>query len=416
MKRSVLIFSLVWLFTASCSDRDRINPLDPRNSETNGKITGLTLTAREHQVTLTWPRLPYAEIDSIHVYRRTELDPFQRIASLPAFSTLFQEVHLQYGNQYSYYITIRVNNYESIPSEIKTVTLGPTYTWLADENTGYIYRLSHDLQGTVARFGTLIFPYLVATNSRERSAWAFSKYSNTLYKIDSNGKLILSKGDYGPITDMVVDSTRSDLWITVERERRVLRLNWNGDEVARTEPFGRPTYLVYDTNRRYCWIIDKVSKRIFAVSGSAAQRVATDAILIAPKDLALNPQDEELWVADSTRIVKFNYEGRKLNSEVSGFFYLALLDYDTKRQELWAVDLQKVGQPATLYKFDRNGQIVFKLDQFGYPYTIAVNKFDGSCLVGDIGKRQLYRVDNQGLKIEKIGNFRSPYSLSVEYH
>ena len=74
MKKFTFVFILIVLMYGiwGCSRRSRSNPLDPLNSETYGRPTGLIAGSDKHQVTLQWDRLILDRLEGFNIYRRQE--------------------------------------------------------------------------------------------------------------------------------------------------------------------------------------------------------------------------------------------------------------------------------------------------------------------------------------------------------
>lgn len=54
---------------AGCAQRDRLNPLDPKNGATGGKIAGFNVLAGNRQVEIRWTRLPQQDVGSYWLLR-----------------------------------------------------------------------------------------------------------------------------------------------------------------------------------------------------------------------------------------------------------------------------------------------------------------------------------------------------------
>ena len=70
---SIALFIAILTFGGwGCSNRERLNPLDPRNPDTLGRPTGLRVTSNRHRVTLSWEFVEHANVLGISVWRRIE--------------------------------------------------------------------------------------------------------------------------------------------------------------------------------------------------------------------------------------------------------------------------------------------------------------------------------------------------------
>ena len=54
---------------AGCAERERLNPLDPKNGATGGKIAGFAALAGNRQVEIRWTRLPQTDVSSYALLR-----------------------------------------------------------------------------------------------------------------------------------------------------------------------------------------------------------------------------------------------------------------------------------------------------------------------------------------------------------
>lgn len=407
----------IGIILLSCSDRKHINPLDPKNSTTKGRITGVYIFSRERQVTVQWQPLALEGLDAINVYRQVGAEgPFELYQKLKAGTSSFIDNDVVYGKKFAYYVTASAGDYESPPSKTVMITPGPTYTWVADGETGYFTRLSHDLQTELFRFGVLRFPYRLAVSPKERSAWGYSRFSDVIYKLNEFGDVDVRLRNYTAVTDMAVDTTFNDLWITQSNLGVISRLDENGNMRVSVKQVKKPTAITVEFRHHACWVIDNSSKFLFKVSRYGTIGVRSSESFISPQDLTYSASQEALWIADSSRVVQFNLFGRPTGVQLSGLFNATLIDHDEVRETTWVVDLMPHGEPARLLKIDARGAVIFQLDKFAFPQSIDVNEFDGSCLVGDPGNGRLWRVSEDGSQIDPVGNFIAPYAVAVEHH
>jgi len=402
----------------SCSDRDRNNPLDPKNPNTKGSPVGLQVLAKERDVSLFWEPINLEGIEAINVYRKSSLDSgFALIGQVKSGASTYSDDRVDYGVEYSYRITALAGEYESPPSKAVAVTPGPTYVWVADRSSGYIVRLTHDLKHHLFAFGVLNFPYLIAVSPRERAGWVFSLNSDTIYKLNSFGQVDVTLRGFSEVTDMAVDTSSLNLWVAQAERGTISRHLADGSAAFSTRDVSKPKALAVDSRRHRCVAIDDGSvKRLVSITATGQTRALPYTDFQAPNDLTLSQNGDAIWVADSTRVVKIDFFSSTAGITVGEFFWVSLIEFDNTRNVCWVVDLEPVGEPASLLKLDANGQILFKLNQFGNPRSIAVNEYDGSCLVADTGRAQVFRVTGDGGKIEIVGDFAAPYCVVVEHH
>jgi hypothetical protein len=401
------------LILCSCADRERSNPLDPQNTKTGGRLSGVSVLSREREVTVSWDAVDVKGIDGIRIYRRlSDEHEFAQIGSTGSSADAFIDSAAEYAKTYEYYVTAVTGNYESPPSAIVQVTPGPTYTWVADAYSGYVTRLTHDLKTTLFSFGILNFPYRVAPVPKERAAWIYSRFSDAIYKIDAYGERQITLLDYGEVSDMAVDTTSNDLWISLSSHGILKRLDSQGEEQLNSHSLAAPQALAVDSHNHFCWVVDK---KVYSLEDNGTIRAGSE-VLISPKDIAISLAREVVWVADSLRVVQLDFSAGFTGIVVDSLTYARLIAYDEVRDECWVVDQQLGTLYANLLKIDGAGKIVTSVENFVTPRSIAVNQYDGSCLLGDSGYAQLFRISNDGGRVDVIGDFIAPYDVAVEHH
>lgn len=413
----IILWIIVILFICSCSERGRNNPLDPHNSLTQGKPTGLTVIAMERRVLISWEPLIFKNLQGVHIYRRKSGESaFTQIYSTRGTSYVDSLIH--YGARYEYFITALAGDVESAPSDTVDCLPGPTFTWIADYQSGYVYCLTHDLRNVISSYGMLYYPRQVACSPKERAAWVSIRYEEKLFKIDHLGQLLATVPNMDHVVDIAVDTTTQNVWIAQTSPGRLIRLDSKGVLGASNVSLQNPVALAVQPGTANCWLLDG-DERILKCFNQYGNRIFfPDAVFHNPLDLAVSSHNQKIWIADSSAIVQYDLAEMSKKLQVQPFFNVALLAYNEYERCLWAIDLESDGKPAKLLKMNDEGQILFSLAEFDYPYALTVNEFDGSCLVGDSGRYHygVYRVSSDGVTIEKIGQFYSPLSIAVEYH
>ena len=411
--RTFLILFLGLLFL-SCSDRERNNPLDPQNSVTKGRISGISISSRERSIYLSWQPLAIANVDSILVYRQNVDGYFNHYKSLQKNSSSFVEANTQYGQSYTYYVTAKVGDYESPPSDKVSIVPGPTYLWVGDLANGYFSRFTYDLRSTIFSFGILRYPKLIAVLPKDRSAWCYSLFSDVLYKLDEDGVANMAFYNLGRITDLAADTSYQELWIAQLDSGLIRRIDSSGNIVSSLRIISSPKRIVADSRRHTAWTIDEQSKQVFRISRAGFLVAKNQVALEDPKDIAVEGNTSNIWIADGPRIVNLDYVGESIGTIFTGFSETIFIDFDNNRNSMWVVD--KIGNEYLLVKLNKNGERIFQIDQFVKPVAIDINEFDGSCMVADPGKGGVFKVSESGNIVFQLDGYVSPQTIAVEHH
>ncbi|MBN2357197.1 hypothetical protein JXO59_13865 [candidate division KSB1 bacterium] len=400
-----------------CSERDRSNPLDPRNPETHGRPTGLAAFSMEKRVQLRWDPINFKDLEAIHIYRRAGEDStYDHIAD--TLGTTYTDQSVEYGLRYEYYITAQAGGYETGPSNVAHSTPGPTYTWVSDYQAGSVICLTHDLEAEVTRYGLLYYPQTLGVSPAERAVWVSVRYEEQVFKINQSGQMIAAVPNMDNVTDLAVNTNTRDVWIAQDDPGRLTRVDSYGAIRASTVTEGTPVALVVPNASTLCWMVDGEDRLLKAYNTAGQRFFVAETPLQNPMDIVYASHSRTLWVADSSSIVQFDLSGARTGLVVGSFYYVSMLAYDNTHRCLWAVDLEQWGVPAKLIKLDENGTRLFTLEVFSYPVALAANEYDGSCLVGDSGYDHygLFRVASDGTAVDQIGQFYLPISIAIEYH
>ncbi len=413
----IIIGMIVGIIFLACSDRERSNPLDPRNPNTQGRPTGLTAYAMERKVYLRWDAIAFKDLQAINIYRKTNDDSiFTRIGQ--TLTSSYVDDAVQYGIRYEYYVTAQVDGYESAPSNTVHCTPGPTFTWVSDYQAGSVVCLTHDLQTEIMRFGALYYPQVIDVSSKERSVWVAVRYEKQVLKINRFGEITAARPNMESVVDICVDTTMLDVWIAQKNPGRLTRLDSYGALGATTPLLEEPRAIVSPNNSGICWVLDGGDGTLKAFDLAGRRLTVTERLFTRPMDLVYVPHTRTFWVADSSAIIQCDHRGAPTGLKVEPFYYVSLLAYDHQNRCLWAIDWERWGEPSKLIKIDQNGRILWSLSAFSYPLCVAANEYDGSCFVGDAGYDHygLFRVSPDGQEITMIGRFYLPVSIAVEYH
>jgi hypothetical protein len=413
----VMIFMITGI---GCVDRPRDNPLDPQNPRTHGKPTALKLSCKEQQVFISWDQLDIRDLMGMNIYRKGGEDTiFKMINNTPIPGLEFIDEDVVYGLEYEYQITAETQKYESIESESKTIIPGPTYTWVADSYIGQITRYCHDMRYNLFRIGSIAFPTAIAASSSDRTAWVLEEYSNRIYKISDQGRLEVIIEDLNSPTALAVNQQNGDVWIAQQSYNTVSQWSSQGIPLRSFAAFEQPVALDVHELTNECWVVDNKARNVSRIYGQ--QVYALEKPLVSPQDIAVDPENHAIWVADSTYVLRYDYPGHGHWTEIDGFFWATLVTPCKVTNCCWIVDLCEPGKPAKLLKVNAQGNILFELGEFYNPKGISVNRFDGSCFVADLvnpysGYGQLVKVSSDGKNLEYINNVSGPIDVSVENH
>lgn len=211
---AALVAILAGGILGGCSQRDRLNPLDPENETTGGLIAGFGALAGNGQVEIRWTRLTQTGVLGYRVLRSS---PGETPAYLPGFfdSNIAGTVDLSVRNDqtYIYRLVAQLSAGDSAVSPADTATPG----------TRKIVVLSAGIPGIVG----------LTPDARD-----------VLY-VESSGEAY---------EDMELDRTRGALWLSLPGAGRVARKFFDGSTAGTTLLLPNPTDISISALRGIGWI------------------------------------------------------------------------------------------------------------------------------------------------------------------
>ena len=408
------IFVVIFLGNVlfGCAERKHSNPLDPLNPATKGRPIGLHVVSDHHKVFLNWPDIGLNSVKAVSIYRSIDSTANRKIATVPILKRSFVDSNTIYNTAYQYTYSIVADGYESPPSEPQTITPGPSFFWVSFGSIGEIFELTFDIQHTYKRISTNGFPAEIALAAKGKGLWIADRYLGQIYRISNSGKQLYELQGFGRITSIAFDTSASVLWVADSRNKRVVNVDTLGYGKFAVTGFEYPSRLAVNQKNGACWIVDS-KQNVVVRSNRLGTKIKSIENLAAPKWVSFPGADGSVWVADSSRIVSVS-DGGKLLKEIPGFKYAYRVSVDYKRGALFVLD-QSYGWIGTeLKKLDYSGLQEFSLRGFGFPKSMVVDSFDGSCIVADNYNYCVVKVSSEGKIVSKKQCQSSPWWIAIE--
>lgn len=411
-QKLIFILSLNLLILTGCADRPRENPLDPLNSETNGKPVGTNIYSIKDTVTLTWYPLYLESLRGYRIYRYDEsTDSDFLIKEVAPRTTWFEEKGLTYDRSYCYRISAITENYESGLSLPVCTTPGPTFTWLVASSPASVTRLTHDYLHVLLAEEVFGYPELIAVNPVDETAWIYDDFLDRIYHLDKDGNFLAIAYGHSHVADIEVSTADGGLWLLRQADNKLIKLDYLGEEKIVVPQSSGARCLAADRNRGMCFVGDLNNRQILGYNnqGKLTRQIRYD--FHALRAMAFHQAGGDLWIADSTRLLKLNINSSDSVSVFSNdaFSDLYLIDVDQKSGDCWASDAR-----AT-YKYDSFGNPEFRIENKYTVVSLSVNSYDGSCLFVEGYRYRLLKISEDGKSIEEISSVQYPAAVAVEY-
>jgi len=412
--RAVVAFLALALavLAASCSHRERANPLDAANPNTGGAPQGFNAIADAALVQLRWVARPDLAIDGFQIFR---LDP---------------------GDA----------NYHPLTGVIGSTESG-AFDSSAQPGLEYRYRIYYVIAGTL---GTR-FAEDVATPG-PLSPWVVDAGRGRLLRLSPDGRdVLIARPGFDAAGSVAVTPGRGPVWV--------------GDELAGTvdiiDPsdllgpilrgLGAPAGIALDPIDHTGWICDRSgSVRHFQSSGATASPAAL-LLLDDPAGIATDPHDGAVWVTEfgGNRVRRYQRDGLPagarpllapsrvavdstngqawVTSIASGWVWrvtpgVTVLDslrllapvgvaLDWRRRVAWICDVD--GDQLVAIDMDTRAER-FRVGGLGNPWDVTVNLANGEAWVVARGSARAFRLSRTGEVIASVPGLGDPFGIRLD--
>ncbi|MFC1569839.1 hypothetical protein ACFL4L_06355 [bacterium] len=403
-----MIFAIVLLY--GCTGRNRNNPLDPQNPETEGKVQGLDIVSEYNRVSLKWKSLSSDYAVHYQIYRKQiEQIEYQHIGLTGVPS--FQDSGLILGAPVHYRVSaLTGTQYESPLSDSVTITPGPHDYWVADYYGERIVRLTYDAQHILDDIQGFYLPVDIAVDTTTEEIWALNRRDGELLKL-VHGQIEDRIGGFHNPRLLTLDPYNQMIWIVQDSLREIVRVDYHGRLIDKLRGFGRITDISWAGLNLGCWVVDADSNSVDLISPDKKWTLHTD--FENPLGVDAHQQDGWAWIADHSQLYQ-----AKLNGEFNSKYHvengeIISLSLDHTNSNCWIVIRTDEDSEYHIQKINVHGELLCSQSGFGEVFEILANPFDGGCIIADYLWGQIVRLSAEGEIISRYQGFISPIGLSI---
>ncbi|HEX9972331.1 MAG TPA: hypothetical protein VGD14_09695 [bacterium] len=411
----LLLVLIICLALFYCTDRERLNPIDPKNQETGGRPRGLKIYSENDQAILQWSSLQLKDFLGYRIYRQTGNDPaFQIIYLIPPDSAVFIDKRLPFGQKCQYQISVLGLDFESERSDTVSIIPGPTTIWATDVYNRRIMKISHDGAHEIFQLPVDGYPWEIVVDREKENIWYVDILLNRIYLISGDDYKIIASLPNGEPIDIALDVQNDRVWVADETQGKIFVFSRSGDQIYEIDGFLKPSSLDCYFKDGSCWITDFKARTLTKLSKKGTMRIQIKN-LIFPQAVSVNQTTGECWVADSSRVLKYDADGNLLitiETEVKAPIALAV---DSVNGNCWVSDLNYFGARSRLICFNGNGDKLLDLPELNLPLNLAANPFDHSCIVAESGNGRILKISEDGTIFGLIEGYAYPRGLYLEY-
>ena len=408
--RRILALLVLAGFVAGCSDRPRLNPLDPANAVTGGAPQGFAALADDGFVLLSWAPPPAGVALGVRLFRATgaTAEP-ESLVDLPFGVTQYFDTGLANGTDYRYRLAYVLQNGALSGAVSDIATPGTARPWVADFSAGTLERVTPDgrrIAETVGgRFET---PVSLDVNADGR-VWLCDLYGGRVWRV-TPGLSTEEVGNHQLPVAVAIDRKRARAWVTDQGLNSLQgfdAMNPGAPDVF-THNLARPIDVAVDPADGSVWVCERTGDRVRHI-GYAGEALGS-AVMPQPSRVAVDTVTRRIWVSSLTarQVVAFTPSGVPVDT-IAGLTGPVGIAIDSAAGSIWVADTDA----DRVIVFDRSGHERFRVNNVYQPLEIAIDRASGEAWVVQPSAGQVSRIAANGQVLRQLRGFAQPYDIAL---
>jgi hypothetical protein len=307
--KQILNLLLVIFFTFMfCSDRERLNPLDPSNPYSEGAPTGVRIYSKQDQAILHWSPMQVTDLEIYYIYRSFNEENLAKYDSISGSFTKFVDNKLKYDKQYSYAVQAVTAHSKSRLSDTLSIVPGEYELILADYWNQSLSRITYDASRLFKFYDGFTPTDMVIFQDR---IYFTNLWDNSVKILDQKNEILSVALDESPV-DLALDSINRILYVLTRDNNRLFRISINGENFG-SENLGIEinfnSTISYDPVLECLWITDDSFDKIYRynLSGHFIVEISDD--IDSPDEIIVDEISGGCWIASRSGIVHIQADG-----------------------------------------------------------------------------------------------------------
>ncbi len=402
----IALCALLWV---SCSDRQRLNPLDPQAGPSALAVGNLEAMAGDGQVDLLWDYSSYDDVEGYQLYRREGDGLLVPLTAepLPAERTDFVDRSAVNGTLYEYSLVLLIAGQgERSAGQPVRATPGPETVWVADRGSGLVWKVNPDARS--ARFARGRFFDLrdIAVDDSDGSCWVSDGSAGSLYRIDAEGTLHRLAADLKKSGALEIDASAGIGWVADTQRAEVFwfslassdSLEFFVVDASLAEPAGLAAIA------GACWIVDRLQGRAFLYS-SRGQRLVEFRSLDRPSYVDAGPEGAAwVLVRDGDAMMRLDLDGSEREVELP-FANARSLAVNSRDGSVWVVSERAMAH------YNRDGVLLQQWEDVPTGRAIAVDSGQSRTWLATAST--LWKFTEDGASLARLEGFSALTHLSI---
>ena len=411
MRRLAALLVLGAITIAGCSDRDRLNPLDPANVLTGGAPQQFVALAGDGTAELRWRPPPTSLVFGFRLSRRVgTATTFTLLAELAPDVDHYIDGGLANDVDCTYRLSYLLQgDVASAPAEA-TARPGLARPWVADYNSRAVVRLTPDGRYVAERFtGSMQSPAALDVDQTTGQVWVCDPSGRRMWRITPGGG-IEEIGSLAKPVAIEVDPVRGRAWICDQGLGALQSFDRTNPVSPRVDirGLGMPISVGVDPTDGSAWVAERDSARIRHI-GLSGNSIGSTHVL-APSRVAVDSATRRVWITsfDQHRVDWFSAAGTPIDSikTLSGPVGVAV---DGRSGRVWVCD----SRAHVVIAYDRNGVELMRVTGLEEPIEIGLDRDTGDAWVTLQATAQVVRITPDGHIAARLGGFGYPADIAI---
>ena len=410
------------LTLGGCSTRERLNPLDPHNSQTKGGLVGFNAIAADRIVEFRWPALAVQGVLGFRVqrWRPGGLPQDLGSADYAPDAIAGEDSTAANDSTYVYRLIVHLENGDSAVSPPDTATPGVRQIFVLAAGAPAFVRLSPDGRDVLFARAAHESYIDMELDRKNGLVWLSSESDGFVLRKTSDGATVGAVIQAGNPTDISVSNNRGVGWVVALSDSTVYAY---GPDVNDPIPqrslsgVGHPRVVEAGTNDPTVWLGNEEGT-VFRFRSQ--DLVRTHQWSLGPgvvRAIALDEAAGAAWVAvrvgETGNLYYLDPSDSSSTLVKTGLLNPVDLAVDPVSGDLW---ISERGRPTfgagRLSLITRSGATLASVTGLE-PYGIDIDLLDRSCWVSDLRSNRVLKIARSGATLRFSPLLETPYAVRV---
>ena len=234
MRYFSVILLIIALLVNGCSQRERMNPLDPHNPDTQGAPSGMSIFSNRDSVFIRWNPVDINNMVEYAIYRSQGETDLEKIIGLaPEFSD-YLDLQVEYDRSYRYALQIETDYDLSAFSDTLEIVPGPYNLWVADFHGFSVSRISYDGSHRMA-IQSFPAPIAFAFLTGQNLGFVANYWDKQISVIDQNINILRNIPLNDSPVDMQIDPQNERILVLLREQNSLSEYGFTGELRKTTE-------------------------------------------------------------------------------------------------------------------------------------------------------------------------------------